>query len=433
MRIILDLMYFLAAIVYCPKIIYRAVKHKRYRSGWDQRFGKIYRRSPHKKCIWLHAVSVGEVNAAKSIIKELENKFEDFEIIISTTTDTGFTRATNLFSSDHLVFFFPFDFSWIMRRAFNNIRPNICLLMELEVWPNFVRFAKQSEIPVIVVNGRMSDKSYPTYRKIKPIAKKIFADITLTLAQTREYAQRFKELGCPDDKVIVTNSLKYDTAQITDKVEGADELKAQLNIGSERLWIAGGTGNDEEKILIDVLEQLKQDDSFRDLRMVIVPRKPERFNEVAQIIENRGFHLIRYSRIKNNTAPTPLPTDNQAIILGDTMGDLRKFYSLATIIFVGRSLVPMGGSDMLEAAALGKCTIFGPHTFNFKQTVDALLADSGAIMVKDQQELLNTLQKCLSDTDFAQSIATNGQEVIRKNQGATTTTVDHITRFLTTA
>ncbi|MBN1807398.1 MAG: 3-deoxy-D-manno-octulosonic acid transferase [Sedimentisphaerales bacterium] len=429
MRIILDLLYVLAAVAYSPKIIYRAIKHKRYRTGWDHRFGKISRKNPNKKCIWLHAVSVGEVNAAKTIIKELENKFRDFEIVLSTTTDTGFARATNLFSKNHQVFYFPFDFSWIMQRAFNNIKPALCLLLELEVWPNFVRIAQQSEIPVIVVNGRMSDKSYPTYRKIKPIARKIFSKVTLTLTQTEEYARRFKELGCPEEKVIVTGSLKYDTAQITDKVKGANDLAAQLKISSERLWIAGGTGNDEEKILLDVYQQLKQDNRFSNLRLVIVPRKPERFDEVAQLIINKGFPLIRYSLIKNNTAPPP--TNKQAVILGDTMGDLRKFYSLATIIFVGRSLVPMGGSDMLEAAALGKCTIFGPHTFNFKQTVDALLADDGAIMVKDRKELLQTMQKCLDDNDFARSIAKNGQDVIRKNQGATAITIDQITKFLT--
>jgi 3-deoxy-D-manno-octulosonic-acid transferase len=183
--------------------------------------------------------------------------------------------------------------------------------------------------------------------------------------------------------------------------------------------------------LLDVYQKLKQDDRFADLRIVIVPRKPERFDEVAQLIERRGLPLIRYSRIKNNT--TPVPTDNQAIILGDTMGDLRKFYSLATIIFVGRSLVPMGGSDMVEAAALGKCTVFGPHAFNFKQTVDALLADSGAIMIQDQEELLQTMQHCLNDSDFAQSVANNGREVIRKNQGATKNTIDQIAKFLTTA
>jgi len=430
MRIILDLLYLLAAIAYSPVIIYRAVRYKRYRAGWDQRFGKISRRSPHKKCIWLHAVSVGEVNAAKTIIKQLENKFGDSEIVISTTTDTGFAHATTLFSENHQVFYFPFDFSLTIKRAFRNIRPDICLLMELEIWPNFVQIAKQSNIPVIVVNGRMSDKSFPRYQKIKPLVKKMFGKISLTLAQTEQYAERFKELGCLDEKVIVTGSLKYDTAQITDKVQGSDAIAAQLNIGSERLWVTGATGNDEEKILLDVYQKLKQDDSFADLRLVIVPRKPERFDEVAQLIERRGLPLIRYSRIKNNTAPSP--TDNQAIILGDTMGDLRKFYSLSTIIFVGRSLVPMGGSDMVEAAALGKCTVFGPHAFNFKQTVDALLADSGAIMVKDQEELLQTMQKCLTDSDFAQSVANDGREVIRKNQGATKNTIDQISKFLTT-
>ena len=431
MRIILDLVYLLVAAAYSPVVIYRAVRHKRYRTGWDQRFGKITRRSPTKKCIWLHAVSVGEVNAAKTIVKELKNKFGDFEIVISTTTDTGFARATSLFGENHQVFFFPFDFSWIMRRAFSNIRPAICLLMELEVWPNFVQIAQQLNVPVIVVNGRISDKSYPAYKRIKPIAKKFFSKISLILAQTEQYAQRFIELGCPDEKVIVTGSLKYDTAQIADKVEGADLLAAQININDERLWVAGATGNDEEKILLDVYQNLKQQNPFRDLRLAIVPRKPERFDEVAQLIERRGFPLIRYSRIKNNTAPPP--ANNQVVILGDTMGDLRKFYSLATIIFVGRSLVPMGGSDMAEAAALGKCTIFGPHAFNFKQTVDALLTDIGAIMVKDKQELLQTMQKCLSEPDFAQEIAKNGQEVIRKNQGATAKSIDQITKFLDSA
>jgi len=430
MRFAVDLLYLLAAAAYSPVVAYRAVRHKRYRTGWDQRFGKITRRSPTKKCIWLHAVSVGEVNAAKTIVKELENKFGDFEIVISTTTDTGFARATSLFSEKHQVFYFPFDFSWIMRCAFSNIRPAICLLMELEVWPNFVQIAQQSNIPVIVVNGRISDKSFSRYKKIRPIAKKIFSKISLTLAQTEQYARRFIELGCLDEKVIVTGSLKYDTAQIADKVEGADVLAAQININDERLWVAGATGNDEEKILLDVYQNLKQQNQFSDLRLAIVPRKPERFDEVAQLIERRGFPLIRYSQIKNNTAQ--LPANNQMIILGDTMGDLRKFYSLATIIFVGRSLVPMGGSDMAEAAALGKCTIFGPHAFNFKQTVDVLLKDNGAIMVKDRQELLQTMQQCLSEPDFAQSIAKNGQEVIRKNQGATQKSIDQIAKFLNT-
>ncbi|MHC4487685.1 MAG: 3-deoxy-D-manno-octulosonic acid transferase [Planctomycetota bacterium] len=443
MRFILDLLYLLAAAAYSPIVIYRVIRYKRYRTGWAQRFGKITRRNPAKKCIWLHAVSVGEINAARTIVKELENKFGDFEIIVSTTTDTGFARANTLFGENLRVFYFPLDFSWIMRRAFGNIRPAICLLMELEVWPNFVQIAQQLNVPVIIVNGRMSDKSFSGYKKIKPIVKKVFRKISLILVQTDQYAQRFKEIGTPDEKVIVTGSLKYDTAQITDMVEGANALATQLNIGNKRLWVAGATGNNEEKILLDVYQNLKNQDQFNDLCLAIVPRKPERFNEVAELIKQAGFELIRYSRVKNqakgkssienrvSAARRPVESID-AIILGDTMGDLRKFYSLATIIFVGRSLVPMGGSDMAEAAALGKCTLFGPYAFNFKQTVDALLADTGTLMIKDKQELLQMMEKCLLEPDFAQKIAQNGREVIRKNQGATVKSIEQIGKFLTT-
>jgi len=442
MRFITDCIYLLAAVAVSPMILYRMARYKRYRIGWAQRLGRISRKNPEKKCIWIHAVSVGEVNATRTIVKELRNRFGDFEIVMSTTTDTGFARANAIFGSNHTVFYFPFDLSWIIHRVFRSLRPTICLLMELEVWPNFVQVAKKLNIPVVVVNGRISDKSFSRYKKIKPIAKNIFRKLSLILAQTDQYAQRFTKIGAPDEKVIITGSLKYDTAQITNKVEGADTLAAQLNLGDGRLWIAGATGNDEEQIILDVYKGLKKQENFDDLRLVIVPRKPERFNEVAQLIEQAGFPLIRYSQVKEETAENAEHIDKSkienrkskidAVILGDTIGDLRKFYSLATIVFVGRSLVPMGGSDMVEAAALAKCTMFGPHTFNFKQTVDALLKDNGAIMVKDKQDLLQRMQKCLINPDFATKIAQNGQNIIRKNQGATQKTIGQITKFLNT-
>jgi 3-deoxy-D-manno-octulosonic-acid transferase len=443
MRFLVNLLYLLAGAAISPMVLYRVVRYKRYRTGWAQRFGKIARKNPHKKCIWLHAVSVGELNAAKTIIESLQNKFADFEIVVSTTTDTGFARGSTLFGKDLQVFYFPLDFSWIMRRAFRRIAPAMCLLMELEIWPNFVEIAHRLNVPIIVVNGRISDKSLARYKKVKPFVKRIFRKVTLVLAQTQEYAERFMELGCPEEKVIVTGSLKYDTAQITDRVEGADVLAEQLNLRTQnskletRLWVAGATGPGEEEIILDVYQDLAQQGQFNDLRLVIVPRKPERFDEVARLIEQSGFNLIRYSEAKKkateNTERSKIEDRKSkidAVILGDTMGDLRKFYSLATIIFVGRSLVPMGGSDMMEAAALGKCTIFGPYAFNFKQAVDALLAGSGAIMVKDKEDLLRTLQKCLRDPAFAQQIARNGQEVIRRNQGATARTLEKIAGFL---
>ena len=457
MRFILDLLYIITGLLYSPVVIYRTIRHNRYRTGWGQRFGKITRDNHEKKCIWIHAVSVGEVNAAKTIVKELHKRFGNYDIVISTTTDTGQARANTLFANEHKVIYFPYDFSWVIRKAFKNINPVICLLMELEVWPNFVNTAKKFDIPVVIVNGRISDKSFSRYGKIKPLVKSVFAKIDLVLAQTDEYANRFRQIGVPQKNVVVTGSLKYDTAQITDKVEGSDILAEQLNkVGcavhtnskngvhsTPCLWIAGATGPGEEEIILEVFKQLTMNKA--DLQLVIVPRKPERFDEVAQLIANAGYECLRYSNIKassndcaarnvprNTNDETSRETDNRktSVLLGDTMGDLRKFYSLAAIIFVGRSLVPMGGSDMMEAAALGKCTMFGPHTFNFKQTVDALLENDGAILVKDKYELLIAMQKCLNNPVYSQKIAKNGQQVIKNNQGATKKAVEQISIYL---
>jgi 3-deoxy-D-manno-octulosonic-acid transferase len=398
------------------------IAHQRYRDGWGQRFGNVSRRDMRKKCIWLHAVSMGEVNAAKTLITEIERQYPDYEIVISTTTDTGYAQAAKLFGGKWSVFYYPFDVSWIVRRAFNRLHPSVCLLMELEVWPNFLFTAHRRRVPVVVLNGRISDRSFSRYRRIKPVTRMFFGKIARVLAQTPEYAERFRELGCPADRVIVTSSLKYDTAQVADRVDGADALAEQLNLGDARLWVAGGTGDDEEKIVLDVYKSLVKDAKCKDLRLAIVPRKPERFDEVAQLIEQAGFPAVRYSRLKGTT--TRVADAGNAIILGDTMGDLRKFYSLARIILVGRSLVPMGGSDMMEAAALGKCTLFGPHAFNFRQTVEVLLAGRGAIEVKDGDDLLATMRKCLSEPAYAATVAKAGQEIIRQNQGATARTME---------
>ena len=391
MTVLIDIAYLISLLAVSPMAIYRMLRYGRYRAGWANRLGKISRKRPDKKCIWIHAVSVGEVNATTTLIRELEAKFPDYEIAISTTTDTGFARANALFGSRLSVFYFPMDFSLTMKRAFANIRPAMCLLIELEVWPNLVRIAKQLGIPVIVVNGRLSERSFRRYNLIKAVTKKLFGNLTLALAQSEEYADRFRRLGMPAKKVIVTGSIKYDTAQVTDKVDGADVLAAQLGLKNDRLWVTGATGNDEEQIILDVYKRLIEQKRFADLLLAIVPRKPERFDEIANLIKQAGFELTRYSELKAATIQSTISNRQSAIrnvVLGDTMGDLRKFYSLATVIFVGRSLVPMGGSDMMEAAALGKCTIFGPHAFNFKQAVDDLLKADGAILVKDANELL---------------------------------------------
>ncbi len=427
MKLFNDFIYLLALIAISPKILFRMITQNRYRQGWSERLGKISRNFPAKKCIWIHAVSVGEVNATKTIIAELKKNLPEYEIVLSATTDTGIQQARKLYGQELKVFYFPADFSAVIDRAFENIRPDICLLMELEVWPNFTSKATRLKIPVAVVNGRISDRSFPKYNLVKPFVKPVFEKVSLFLAQSEEYARRFISLGGKKNTTIITGSLKYDTAQITEKVEGADLLAEQLNITDNRLLIAGGTGPKEEKIILDVFKKLKKQDNCSDLRLVIVPRKPERFGEVAKLIKKSGFQLIRYSKVKSGQKKA----ENQdAIILGDTMGDLRKFYSLATVVFVGRSLVPMGGSDMMESAAMAKCTIFGPHTFNFKETVKSLLQAQGAIEVKDGDKLFKTIKKCLDEPAFAQQIAANGQQVIKANQGATQKSIAAIVNLL---
>ena len=426
MRYILNLLYLIALVLISPIAIYRMIRQNRYRQGWGNRIGNIKRRFPEKRCIWIHAVSVGEVNATRTIVKQLIEKLPNCEIVISTTTDTGFARANALYGSEHLVFFFPMDFTFTMTRAFKNIHPNCCLLMELEVWPNFVRIANEFGAAVVVVNGRISDRSFARYSRIKPVAHMMFSRISLILSQCQQYTDRFIALGVSSEKVITTGSLKYDTAETNPNIDEAKELKEKLKLTDGPLIVAGGTGNDEEKIILDVFCKLKK--LHKDLRLVIVPRKPERFDEVAKLIEATGFGIIRFSKVKNNNIK--LNDGDKSIILGDTMGDLRKFYTIADINFVGRTLVPMGGSDMMEAAALGKCTIFGPHAFNFRQTVDDLLQGSGAIMVQDRQQLYESLQKCISDRDYRESIARKGRDIIVKNQGATHKTVEKIVTLI---
>ena len=428
MKLVLDALYLTAALALSPLIAYRVLKHNRYRRGWAQRCGRIVRRSPEKRCLWLHAVSVGEVNAAQSILAELAAKLPDAEFVVSTTTDTGFARAQSLYGDQHLVTYFPFDLSPFVERAFAQLRPCLCLLMELEIWPNFMKTAHHHRVPVLVVNGRISDKSFVSYRRVRPLIKSMFSRVHLVLAQTEEYAARFVQLGCAADKVIATGSLKYDTAQVGAHIEGADSLAARLDLNGHPVWVAGGTGVDEEVLILEAFEHIRRDSRFQTLRLVIVPRKPERFDLVAELIHRTGMPFVRYSRLKGGTLSRHRQAD--AIILGDTMGDLRKFYSLATVVFVGRSLVPMGGSDMMEVAALGKPTLFGPHTFNFRQTVDALLKGQGALEVTDAAQLTAAVTRCLLDPDYAAGMGQRGQEVIRSQQGATARCLHQILKVL---
>ncbi len=426
-----NILYALAGIGLMPLLIWRMLTRNRYRRGWKQRWGYVPVRRNRRSCIWIHAVSMGEINAAGTLIRELERFLPGFEVVISTTTDTGYDRAYSLYGTTHSIFFFPWDFSWCVKRAFDRIRPDLCILMELEVWHNFTAVAAQRNIAVVVANGRISSgKGFPRYKKIAPLVRPMFRRLSLVLAQDKTYADRFAYLGVPENRIQIAGSLKYDTASVADAVEGAAELANQLCLSKQDpIWVCGSTGPGEETILLDAFGILRKELQLKDLRLVLVPRKPERFEEVARLIRQRGLGLIRYSEVKSG-ARKVTEKNRLEIILGDTMGDLRTFYSLAEVVFVGRTLVPLGGSDMMEAAGLGKPIVVGPYTENFYETVQALVAGGGIEVVADGTQLTAVTRQLFLNPTEARSMGIRGRKVILQNQGATRRTVEAIVRIL---
>lgn len=428
MGFLLDIVYLTGLIAISPFWIYRMIRHGRYRDDISQRFGAVPIREGDKPAVWIHGVSLGEVNAARTLVAELHRQLPGYEVVISSTTETGMAAAKRLFAGEHLVFRWPFDFSQAVRKAILRIRPAIVVLMEGEVWPNFCAACNGQNVPVVVVNARMSaNKGYPGYKKLGPLAAKLFNSVTAFGVQDESYAQRYRALGVEESKLRLTGMLKFDSAEVADRLDGQDELAAAMGITDEqKLIVCGGTGPGEEKILLDVFRAIGQ--NHAEVRCAIVPRKPERFNEVARLITDGGFELVRRSeRIDCYTRSTGA-NDSQAIILGDTMGELRKFYAMAACVFVGRSLVDMGGSDMIEAAALGKATAFGPYTFNFPQA-DAL-AENGCVRVPDAEALKKQLDEWLTDSQTAIAAGKKAQDYVRNQQGATQKNVEMIREIL---
>ena len=422
---LMDLLYIPLALLYLPVLAYQAIALKKNRHGWGQRFGFIQRRLSRQPCIWIHAVSLGEVNATRSLVDEIERRLPDCEIVISATTDTGYAAACKHYSPK-LIFRYPLDFSFVVGRVLRRIRPNAVILMELEVWPNLVGILRRRGIPIGIANGRITEeRSMRRFRLpvVRWLARRMFGDITWTGAQNETYASRFAELGVPRERITTTGSMKYDTALIADRVPGDDRLAAAVGIDPSRpLIVAGSTGPGEEEMLLAAYAELTTE--HPGLQLAIIPRKPERFDEVARLIQTQGFDCVRRSRQPDGAAETRPSNHKPPVILGDTMGELRKFYALGTVVFVGRSLVPMGGSDLMEVAGLGRAMCFGPYVENFAEVADQLLKASAGVQVPEPARLGGVLRQMLSDEVRAKEMGRRAQDVVRRNTGATKRTVD---------
>ena len=443
MRWIADLAYFFAGLVYLPVALYHALIVGKNRRGWGQRFGFGPRFEPGRRRVWIHAVSLGEVNATPRLVERLCRRLPEVDIVFSTTTDTGFARATQLYGVDR-VFRFPLDFSPVVSQVLRRVAPTLVVLVELEVWYNLVGLAAARGIPVAVVNGRLTERSARRLGYLGPIARSMFRRLAWVGAQDDTMAERFRKVGVPDDRVEVTSSLKWDTAHVTDEVDGAGALAVALGLNRARpLWVCGSTGPGEESMILTAYRRVLEGawpstDAARHVagkpgvpdspKLAIVPRKPERFEEVARLIQREGFRCVRRSQHADGSPPVEV--DVPTVVLVDTMGELRKVCSLADVVFVGRSLVPMGGSDPIEVAALGKPILVGPHMENFRLPVAALRAAEAIGIVDSPIGLAREVGAILSDRASAKRMGERARAVVLKNQGATKRTVDRLASLM---
>jgi len=378
------------------------------------------RRDGDAPTIMIHAVSLGEINATRTLIDKLRVVMPGIHFVVSSTTDTGLARAADLYAqqSDITLIRYPLDFSWEVTRTLEAVRPDVVALMELEVWPNFMRICSQRQIPVVLINARLTETSFNRYRRLGPITRKMFGRLTAVCAQEKSYADRLLALGASPSRTRITGTMKFDTSPVATSIPGDLQLASEVGLDpfNEPIWVCGSTGPGEELIILERYRAILG--RFPRLRLVIVPRKPERFDEVAGLIVQHRFYVIRRSRAARFSAG-PIPP----VILGDTVGELKKFYSLASIVFVGRSLVDLGqrqaGSDMIEPAALGKPVIVGPHTGNFAEPMRCFKAADAILIVKDAAELEQAVAVLLSTPQQAADIGRRAQQVVRENQGAT--------------
>jgi 3-deoxy-D-manno-octulosonic-acid transferase len=426
MYFIYSLLLGLASLILLPRFLFDAFRHGKYVAGFGERLGRL---SPienqGRPVIWIHCVSVGETQAAQPLVEELRKRYPDHSIAISTVTRTGQELARKLFKRDAArIFYFPFDWRWVARRTLDAINPTAILIMETELWPGFLRECKARQIPVAIVNGRLSEQSFQRYRWIKGFMSRVLSATTLAIMQTDSDAARLKKLGMKPDKTFVSGNMKFDVRSTPLNDSLSSEFRERFRLTNETpLILAASTHAPEEVILINALRHLSSRSHFKP-RLMIAPRHPERFSEVADLLRASGFRWTRRTAHQDST-------DGHAeVILLDSIGELRSAYSLATIVFVGGSIAKTGGHNILEPAAAGAAVITGPHTYNFQLVVETFL-DAGAIVqlrpMSDSaaiSELGNAISDLLSDPARRQDLEERAKDLVAQNRGATERTID---------
>jgi 3-deoxy-D-manno-octulosonic-acid transferase len=403
------------------------LRREKYAAGFSQRFGN-YPEFKHdgRYVIWLHCVSVGETNAARPLVDATRNEFPQHRLVISTTTKTGQDLARKIFGDKaDAIFYFPFDWKFSVRRALANYKPSLVLLMETEIWPRFIHEAKLSGAKVAIVNGRLSQRSFDRYSRVKSFVKNIFASVDLALMQSERDAKRIIELGIDRGKVAVTGNLKFEQSPSEADAELTEKFRTRFAIFADKpLVIAASTHDPEERYVIESLNG----ELSRSCRLLIAPRHPERFDAVEKLIRDSPYSFVRRSAERSDA------DQNADIILLDSIGELRAAYPLAEIVFVGGSLIPHGGQSVIEPAAEGKAIVTGPYTSNFDAVVKEFLANKAIRQTpeaSDENHIAERLHgefvDLLEHADKRAELAKNAATVMsRANREATNATVDGI-------
>jgi 3-deoxy-D-manno-octulosonic-acid transferase len=418
MSLLLDLAYLIALLVLSPWLVYKTLTTGKYRRGlWKKLTGNAPECA--RPCALFHGVSVGEVHLLRPVIAGFRRIHPDWQCVVSTTTDTGFDEARKHFA-DLPVFFWPLDFSWAVRRALSRVRPAVVVLAEGELWPNFLLAAKRLRIPIAVVNARLSPRSFARYRLIGGLARRLLDHVDLFAAQAPDSAQNLRLLGARPERVSLTGSVKYDCTTVDRNNPKTRALRGLFRIEpGDLVFVAGSTQPPEEQIALDVFRRLRP--AFPRLRLILVPRQRERFEEVASFLKRAAEPFARRSQL--STEHSVLSTQF-GVVLVDTIGELAAVWGLADVAFVGGSLDGRrGGQNMLEPAAYGAAVVFGPHVWNFRDAATRLLAVGGAIQVADAATLERAVGRLLADRVERATLGTAARGFVREQQGATERTL----------
>jgi 3-deoxy-D-manno-octulosonic-acid transferase len=423
---LLNCLYIVAIVLCAPLIAWQAFRAGKYRNGYREKlFGLVPRREGDEPCIWIHAVSVGEVNLIATLLRELRAAHPDWAAVVSTTSRTGYELARKKYA-DLTVFYCPLDFSWAVRNALRRIRPSLLVLAELELWPNLIGAATEHGARVAIVNGRLSDRSFPRYRRVRPLVSRMLRQVDLIAAQSEESAARFRAIGVPADRMRVTGSLKYDGAETNRQNQRTAAFRELAGFADDDIvFVAGSTQEPEERIAVDIFRKLSVE--HPRLRLVLVPRHPERFDDVGNVLESSNLPWLRRSELDlQSSLLTSRSSLLAPILLVDTVGELGAWWGTATIAFVGGSFGSRGGQNMIEPAAYGAAVCFGPNTWNFRDIVATLLANDAAVVVRDAQELDAFVRRCVDDPSYAAALGARAQQLVQSQLGATRHTLQLI-------